>query len=400
MEVIHSEEGIHPMMWLFVLICVVVLLAVGLDLFEKVYPPFGGKPSPEDMKRYRKSPNYKGTKFQYPLETKMFKPSPGTLITAIREYVQRKPQLKPERALPQVKLDRKTMEEFQEDTVVWFGHSSLFLQMGGVRLLVDPVFGDSTSPIGGSKRFSELPFSSLDELPPMDAIVLSHDHFDHLDYGTIRQLKDRVGRFIGPLGIRCHLERWGVAPGQIEECDWGEALELQGVRLACVPARHFSGRSLFKQGGGGLWCSWVIATSEKRVYFSGDSGYGPHFKEIGEKYGPFDLTLMECGQYDDRWWDIHMLPEQTARAHLDVRGNVLLPIHWGTFALAMHSWYDPVRRLTQEAKQRGIPLALPKIGEPVRIGGSDYPTEAWWKTVDSVQNVPGFRGARPSRTMK
>lgn len=388
------------MIWLFVLICLVVLLAVGLDLFQKLYPPFGGKPSPEDMKRYRQSPNYKGTKFQYPLETKMFKPSPGSWITAFREYVQRKPQLKPDRPLPQVNLTREIIEELRDDTAVWFGHSSLFLQMGGVRLLLDPMFSISSSPIGGSKRFSGLPFGNLNEFPPIDAIVLSHDHYDHLDYGTIRHLKDRVGRFIGPLGIRCHLERWGVAPGQIEETDWWEELELQGVRLACTPARHFSGRALFKQGGGGLWCSWVLTTPKTRVYFSGDSGYGPHFKEIGEKYGPFDLTLMECGQYDDRWWDIHMLPEQTARAHLDVRGNVLLPIHWGAFSLAMHSWYDPVRRLTEEAKQRGIPLATPKIGEPVRIGSPDYPTEAWWKSASSARNAPGFRGARPSSTMK
>lgn len=390
------------MMWLFVLICLVVLLAVGLNLFQKLYPPFGGKPSPADLKRYRQSPNYKGTKFEYPLETKMYKPSPGSMITALREYVQRRPQLKPDRPLPQVKLDRQTFEELQGDTVVWFGHSALFLQFGGVRFLLDPMLGPATSPLGGGKRFNrELPIESLDELPPIDVVLLSHDHYDHLDYGTIRQLKDRVGRFIGPLGIRCHLERWGVAPGQIEEYDWWEELELQGVRLACTPARHFSGRRLFKQGGGGLWCSWVIATPKRRVYFSGDSGYGPHFKEIGGKYGPFDLTLMECGQYDDRWWDIHMRPEQTARAHLDVRGNVLLPIHWGAFSLAMHSWYDPVRQLSMEAKQRGIPLTTPKLGEPVRIGVSEeYPTEAWWKTLESARKVGGFRGARPSSTMK
>lgn len=390
------------MMGLFVLICLVVLLAVGMDLFQKLYPPFGGKPSPEDMKRYRKSPNYRGTKFQYPLETKMFTPSPGSWITALREYVQRKPRLKPDRPLPQVQLTRQMIEALQDDTVVWFGHSALLLQMGGVRMLLDPMLGDAPSPIGGGKRFNrELPFGSLDELPPIDAIVLSHDHYDHLDYDTIRQLKDRVGRFIGPLGIRCHLERWGVAPGQIEETDWWEELELQGVRLACTPARHFSGRSLFKQGGGGLWCSWVIATPEKRVYFSGDSGYGPHFQEIGEKYGPFDLTFMECGQYDDRWGDIHMFPAQTARAHLEVRGNVLMPIHWGAFSLAMHSWYDPVRQLTEEAKQRGIPLTTPKLGEPVQIGASEpYPTEAWWQTFESSREARGYRGARPSRTMK
>lgn len=388
------------MTWIFVLICLALLLAVGFVIFRRLYPPLGGKPSPDDMKRYRQSPNYKGSKFEYPLETKMFKPSPGSMITALREYVQRKPQLKPDRPLPQVKLSRQTIEEIREDTAIWFGHSTLLLQMGGTRLLLDPMFGITSSPIGGGKRFNrELPFGNLGEFPPIDAIILSHDHYDHLDYGTIKQLKDRVGRFIGPLGIRCHLERWGVAPGQIDEYDWWDELEIGGVRLACTPARHFSGRGLFSQNGG-LWCSWVIATPESRVYFSGDSGYGPHFKEIGEKYGPFDLTFMECGQYDDRWWDVHLLPEQTARAHLDVRGNVLLPIHWGAFSLAMHSWYDPVRRLTEESKLRGIPLATPKIGEPVRIGASDYPTEAWWKTASSSRKAPGFRGTRPSSTMK
>lgn len=388
------------MMWLFVLIALVVLLAVGWDLFRRLYPPFGGKPSPADLQRYRQSPNYKGTKFEYPLVTKVYKPSLGSFFTMLREYVQRRPELKPKRPLHQVKLDREAMEEIEEDTVIWFGHSALLLQIGGTRLLLDPMFGQTSSPIAGGRRFNrELPFGHLDELPPVDAVVLSHDHYDHLDYGTIRRIQDRVGQFIGPLGIRCHLERWGVEPARIREYDWWEELELHGVKLACTPARHYSGRGLFSQNGG-LWCSWVITTPEKRVYFSGDSGYGPHFKEIGDKYGPFDLTLMECGQYDDRWWDIHMLPEQTVRAHLDVKGNVLLPIHWGTFALAMHSWYDPIRRLSLEARLRGVSLATPKIGEPVRIGGSEYPTEVWWPAVSAARKDPKFRGARPSGTME
>lgn len=369
------------MLVFFTLICIVVLLAVGFDLFMKLYPPFGGKPSPAEMKRYRQSPNYNGKKFEYPLHTQMFAPTPGSFVTALREYLQRKPQLRPDRPLPQAKLNRQTIEGIKEDTVIWFGHSALLLQIGGTRMLLDPMFGPSSSPIkgmGGKRYNQELPFGDLDELPAIDAIVLSHDHYDHLDYGTIKRLKDRATRFIVPLGVRCHLERWGVEPERISEYDWWDELEFQGVRLACTPARHFSGRGLFSRDGG-LWCSWVITTLETRVFYCGDSGYGPHFKEIGEKYGPFDLTLMECGQYDDRWIDVHLLPEQTVRAHLDVKGNVLLPVHWAAFTLAMHSWYDPVRRLTEEAKRQGAPVTTPKIGEPVKVGASAYPAEAWWE---------------------
>jgi L-ascorbate metabolism protein UlaG (beta-lactamase superfamily) len=246
-------------------------------------------------------------------------------------------------------------------------------------LLLDPMFGRSPSPfpIFGPKRYSvKLPIE-IEELPTIDAVIFSHDHYDHLDYGSIRKLKAKVKQFIVPLGVAGHLVRWGVDPKIIQEHDWWDEFTFRGLTLASTPARHFSGRGL---GGRdtSLWCSWVILSEDTRIFFSGDSGYGPHFKEIGSKYGPFDLTLMECGQYNERWAGIHMMPEETVQAHLDVQGKLMIPIHWGAFTLALHSWSDPVERAVKAAKQLGSAIATPRIGETVSIGAAEYPNSTWW----------------------
>jgi L-ascorbate metabolism protein UlaG (beta-lactamase superfamily) len=254
------------------------------------------------------------------------------------------------------------------------------VEIAGKTLLLDPMLGHTPSPIPftGSRRYSgQLPFE-LGELPAIDAVIISHDHYDHLDYGSIQRLKSIVQRFIVPLGVGAHLESWGVPKSAIEEHGWGDAFEYGGLKLVCMPARHFSGRSV---GGADstLWCSWIIDSGSERIFFSGDSGYGPHFREIGETYGPFDLTMMDCGQYDDRWPGVHMRPEEAVQAHLDVNGKRLVPIHWAAFTLAVHDWSEPAERVLQAAKQRGIQLATPRIGEPVPVRSAEYPAEAWWQ---------------------
>jgi L-ascorbate metabolism protein UlaG (beta-lactamase superfamily) len=247
--------------------------------------------------------------------------------------------------------------------VTWFGHSAFFLELEGKRLLFDPMLGSRPSPVSwaGSKRYSHKPPVQPEDFKNIDAVILSHDHYDHLDYGSIRKLKDNVRRFIVPLGVRKRLIKWGVAADKITEHAWWDELTLDGLSFACTPARHFSGRGLFDRNST-LWCSWAITGRETKVFYSGDSGYGPHFKEIGSKYGPFDLTLMECGQYDKRWSTIHMMPEETVQAHLDVGGQLLIPVHWGAFTLAYHAWTDPVERVTKAALKHRVNVATPRMG--------------------------------------
>lgn len=356
---------------MIVFLITVGILILGIWLFLRLNPAFGGKPSPEQLRRYARSPHWNGQKFVYPEPTRSFQLSPGNIMSLLRDYLRGNDRIRPSRPLPVVKLEPSVWTKPNGDNIIWLGHSALLLHIGGKRLLLDPMLGPSPTPVppfGGKRYAPELPFN-VDELPQVDAILFSHDHYDHLDYGTIVRLKDKTKRFIVPLGVSCHLERWGVNPERISEHDWWDELEWEGLKLVCTPARHFSGRGRGKRDRS-LWCSWVINSAEQRIFFSGDSGYGPHFGQIGKKYGPFDLALIECGQYDVRWIDVHMLPEQTVQACLEVRGKRLLPIHWGAFTLALHDWDDPIRRVAAQAEMREMPLATPKIGEilPLKAG--------------------------------
>lgn len=347
-------------------------------LFVKLYPPLGAKALGAERHKLESSVNYRGGKFEYPLPTPMDMPL-GTTLKVMGEMIKGGPNRKPGGPLPMDDLYPQLLNS-RQPKAIWFGHSAFLLQLGGLTLLLDPMFGRAPSPfplIGGQRYGGKLPFD-IEELPPIDAVILSHDHYDHLDYGSIRKLRHKVKRFFVPLGVGAHLVRWGIARDRIIEADWWDELTYEGLKLACAPARHFSGRS-FNVRSATLWCSWVIESAEAKVYFSGDSGYGPHFKQIGEKYGPFDLTLMECGQYDPRWQPIHMIPEETVQAHLDVGGKLLLPIHWGAFTLAVHDWTDPIERALQAAATSGVDVTTPRIGQPVPIGSSNYPSAMWWK---------------------
>lgn len=260
------------------------------------------------------------------------------------------------------------------------GHSSFFVKLNGLNILIDPMFGDAPAPhpMVGGKRFEyELPIIP-EKLPEIEVVVYSHDHYDHLDYSSVRKLKDKVKQFYVPLGVGAHLKAWGVANEKIHEMNWDDSVKYNGITFICTPARHFSGRSLTDRNAS-LWSSWVIKSSDINLYFSGDSGYGPHFKTIGKTYGPFDLALLECGQYDKRWENIHMLPEQTVMAAKDVQAKLFMPIHWGAFRLAMHPWTDPIERVGKSAKEIGIPYIAPKIGEVVKIGEGDGSVAYWWR---------------------
>ncbi|GAB3803424.1 MBL fold metallo-hydrolase [Micromonospora zhanjiangensis] len=264
--------------------------------------------------------------------------------------------------------------------VTWYGHASALVELDGRRVLIDPIWSDRCSPsrLVGPRRLHPPPVA-LADLPPVDAILISHDHYDHLDLPTVRALsRGGSAPFVVPLGVGAHLERWGVPADRIVELDWDESATVAGLTLTATAARHFSGRGFSRDRT--LWASWVIAGADRRVFYTGDSGYFEGYAEIGATYGPFDVTLMQIGAYDPAWPNIHMFPEEAVAAHLDLRGDVLIPVHWATFDLALHTWADPVNRLWREAKARDVRLAVPRPGERIDLADPP-PLDPWWESV-------------------
>ncbi|MGY1741247.1 MULTISPECIES: MBL fold metallo-hydrolase [unclassified Blastococcus] len=272
--------------------------------------------------------------------------------------------------------------EAAELAVTWFGHSSALLEVDGRRVLVDPVWGRrvSPSPLVGPERLHPAP-TPLDELPDVDAVLISHDHYDHLDLPTVRVLlRTQRAPFVVPLGIGAHLRRWGVPEDRVVELDWDGEVQLGGLTLTCTEARHFSGRFLSRDTT--LWSSWVVAGPRHRVFFGGDTGYTPAFAAIGARLGPFDLTLLPVGAYNEAWRFIHMTPEEAVRAHGDLGGRLLVPVHWATFNLGFHRWAEPVQRLCAAAERSGATVAVPRPGE--RVDALAPPPAAdWWTAVGS-----------------
>ncbi len=269
--------------------------------------------------------------------------------------------------------------------VTWLGHSTLLLEVDGARILTDPIWSDRASPssILGPLRFHPPPVP-LTALPKLDAVIVSHDHYDHLDMDTIQALSATGVRFFVPLGVADHLKKWGVPEGQLVELDWwGEARVTPAVSLIATPSRHFSGRGLGDRDTT-LWTSWVIRSAAHRVYFSGDTGLTPQFEEIGKRLGPFDLVMLEVGAFHPSWGDIHLGPDNALEAHRMLGGGPLLPIHWSTFSLAIHAWDDPLERLSQLAHERGVDVLTPRLGAPLVIGGA-HPFDPWWRSVEGPQ---------------
>ncbi|MFA6235539.1 MAG: MBL fold metallo-hydrolase [Bacteroidota bacterium] len=305
--------------------------------------------------------------------------SGGSFFKTLREYASSK-DTKPSEPLPVAFDDDEADSPLENGAmrVTWYGHSAVFLELEGKRLLIDPMFGPSTSPLPFfGKRFALKKPIDINRFTNIDAVIISHDHYDHLDYGSIRRLKRHVRHFYVPLGVGSHLRRWGVPSERITEMDWWDSVDFQGIHLTAAPAQHFSGRGLNDRNRT-LWVSWVIRGAKHAIFFSGDSGYGQHFREIGERFGPFDFTMIECGQYNEKWATIHSMPEESVQAHIDLRGKVMMPIHWSAFQLAVHSWTDPVERATAAAVDRGVAMITPMIGEAVRLD-RELPTLRWWE---------------------
>lgn len=342
-------------------------------------PSFGRLPAADRLARIKASPNFVDGEFRYPVDTPLFS-EPGARLSSLGDFfIPSTVQRTPPGRLPVAATDFRTLD-LAQDLLVWLGHSSYYLQLGGRRMLIDPVLGTTAAPF----EFMNPAFPSAytyppAEMPDIDYMLISHDHWDHLDYGTITALKDRIGQFVVPLGVGAHLEHWGVPPERIQELDWHEAARFPGVVLHAVPARHFSGRSL--RGNQSLWAGFVIETSDRRVFYSGDSGYGPHFAEIGRAFGGVDLAILENGQYDRRWTFVHMNPEEAAQAGEDVRAKAVVPCHFGKFSMARHSWDDPIVRLAKAARERPYGLMTPMMGQAMPIDRNMQPMSAWWETV-------------------
>lgn len=283
---------------------------------------------------------------------------------------------------PVLALTRAQLEAAPDRSLFRLGHSTLLLKLRGGFWITDPVFAERASPVQwmGPKRFHAPPIA-LDELPPLRGVLLSHDHYDHLDRDTVMQLARTAGVFLTPLGVGDRLIGWGVDPQKVRQFDWWQGITVDGVQFTATPAQHFSGRGMFDSNKT-LWASWVIVDGERddalRVFFSGDTGYFDGFKEIGRRFGPFDVTLLETGAYDPQWPYVHMQPEQTVQAHQDLRGRWLVPVHNGTFDLAMHGWTEPFERVLALSGEHGIALATPRMGERLDLSMPATGTR-WWR---------------------
>ncbi len=279
--------------------------------------------------------------------------------------------------LSSAKLEMKPAEDLK---AIWLGHASVLIEIAGQRLLTDPVLSERASPFQfiGPKRFHPPPIA-LEQLSGIDAVIISHNHYDHLDEATIRHLGSQGTRFFVPLGVGAHLEDWGIAVSQIREMDWWQTVKIGRLTITATPNRHYSGRGLFDYKAT-FWASWSIVGPKSRVFYSGDTGYSELFREIGDRLGPFDLNIIKIGSYGPgaSWNDIHMNPEDAVQVHLDIGGKYMLPVHWATFNLAIHDWDEPIRRALKASEQHNVRLLTPKIGEAVSVDRPFVNTH-WWE---------------------
>ncbi|MCC5582090.1 MBL fold metallo-hydrolase [Microtetraspora sp. AC03309] len=350
------------------------LAAAGWALRE-VPAELGARPRGARAARVRRSPQFKGSAFANSMPSVVATPADSRQL--VRDMLMSGRRRKPAGPVP-VLVPTAAAESDLD--IVWYGHATTLVEIEGRRVLFDPVWSDrcSPTPLLGPKRLHPLPVPA-EELPPLDAIVISHDHYDHLDMATVRTLtRTQVAPFLVPLGVGAHLDRWGVPSNRIVELDWNETFTIAGLRVTVTEARHFSGRGLSRNPT--LWGSWVLAGERRKVFYTGDSGYFDGYAAIGAAYGPFDVTLMQIGAYSPSWPDIHMTPEEAVEAHVALGGELLVPVHWATFVLAFHSWAEPVDRLWREAKARDLRLAVPRPGE--RISADRPPAvDGWWQGV-------------------
>ena len=362
-----------------VLLIIAAALPAGIAYARK-NPQFGGSVTAEEKKRFENSMQWRGDIFENSSTTTMdmnLKTVPGLL----KEFINGRKSRMPKTSIDFHEFDRERFEKGSKPRFIWFGHSVALLRIDSINILIDPMFGPDASPIGPmrTKRFSDNTLDIIDSLPEIDLVLLTHDHYDHLDYQSILKLKNKVKCFYVALGTARHLIKWGISKDRIQEFDWWQKTVFQELEIVFTPSRHFSGRGAFDRAKS-LWGGWVVKSKEFSVYWSGDGGYDSHFKEIGMKYGPFDLGFMECGQYNERWQQIHMLPEEAVQASMDASVNKAIPVHWGAFSLALHDWKDPIQRFEKQAQLDGQDCLFPELGKVIKY--DENHSEPWWERID------------------
>lgn len=359
----------------------IVILTIGTYCWFAIQPRLGTRPSGAYLNKLKSSSNFNTDEGRFVNQNE-------AIITMAREdidhlkmmgeFIFSKNQVTPKSKLPEVKPDLDAFIKPSEQLkFIWLGHSTFLLNMSVKIILIDPVFSKAAAPLDFLSNRFQKPVITLEELPKIDFIVISHDHYDNLDMKSISYFKDSDTRFLVPLGVSSHLLGWGINLSKVTELDWWQSTKKEEIEFICTPAQHFSGR-LIPYDNKTLWASWVIKDTKTNIFYSGDSGYGDHFKEIGNKHGPFDVSFIENGQYNKRWRPVHVFPEETAQAYFDVKSKVLVPVHWGMFSISMHSWYEPIEEIERLSKKKNINLMTPKIGQVVELG-KKIKFDLWWK---------------------
>ncbi|WP_276165866.1 MBL fold metallo-hydrolase [Zobellia alginiliquefaciens] len=338
---------------------------------------FGAKSTDSDIKLYSQSKNWKKGKFLNLEETSMsisFWEIPKLLYKQFTDKEKREPA----KPIPVTPFNKAAfLSDDIEFKYIWYGHSVILMRLNGKTILIDPMLGPNASPIAPfkTKRFSENTLSLIDDFPEVDLMLISHDHYDHLDYDSIKRLKSKTKEYFVALGVKRHLVSWGIDPELITEFDWWNDATYSDIKITFTPSRHFSGRGLTDRAKS-LWGGWTFKTQNHNIWFSGDGGYGKHFKEIGEKLGPFDFGFMEDGQYNEKWHQIHMYPEESVQAAIDAKAKKAMPVHWAGFALAQHDWTEPAENFKIAAQEKGLDVAFPQLGELCSL--KDDNDTSWW----------------------
>ncbi|QGK72941.1 MBL fold metallo-hydrolase [Flavobacterium sp. SLB02] len=364
------------------MILTLIILLFAILIFVSQHPRYGKKPSGERLALLQKSPNYKNGKF----ENIHFTPELAkgySFSKVFYEFLFKKVYRKiPTDSIPSVKTNLHELS-IDKDVLVWFGHSSYYIQLEGKRFLIDPVFSGNASPIyGTTKAFKGTDIYTANDIPEIDYLLITHDHYDHLDYATIKALQPNIKKVVCALGVGSHLEFWKFSKENIIEKDWNEKVELdQNLTLYTTPSRHFSGRSIDRCNT--LWTSFVLEANNFKMYLGGDSGYDTHYAEIGNKFGPFDIALLDNGQYNPAWKYIHNLPEDVIKAMKEIKAKRVFPVHNSKFPLSLHSWDEPLIKVTElnAVSENPIPLITPKIGELVELRNENQEFQQWWKGI-------------------
>lgn len=366
---------------MYILIILIVILIVFYSLFTR--PVFGKRPTLESLEQIKQLPNFEKGEIKNLLDTPT-KPKEISYSTMLRKMLKGNKKGSPLHALPSLKPELANSIPLK---ITWFGHSSYLLQVDELNILVDPVFSKRTSPFQflGTKQFPGTDFFKVEDFPAIDYLVITHDHYDHLDYASILKLSGQIDKVVASLGVADHLVHWGIVKDKITSLAWGERITFNSnLEFICTPARHFSGRGIRRNQS--MWASFVLKTRSYHLFLGGDSGYGPHFKEIGDQFGPFDLSILECGQYNTMWPLIHMFPNEVVKAAVDLKSKNMMPVHWGKYRLALHDWDEPIKLVVKEAGLANVNLVTPMLGQSF-ILGQERPNFRWWEGIGSSTEI-------------